>query len=312
MKDDRLLEMRVFKAVLDHGGFTAAAHALGASQPFVSRTIAALEARLGVKLLHRSTRGRRLTEEGQRYLQASSQIIDAVEQADQLASVGHAAASGDLRVSAPADLGTSLLVPLVPRFLDDNPGIRLSLQLSNEPVQLFEDNIDIAIHSGRIRDTMLRSHRLCELRHLIVGSPAYLKRRGWPEAPEMLRDHNCLLKQRASGVQDSWPFKIKGVHQEITVAGNLRSGHNRDLLALCLADFGIMRLCETIALPLTRSGALKILLGEFQSDTATIIHATYLPERQALPRLRAFLDMLVHAVEPTPWREKTAAAKDCI
>lgn len=104
--------------------------------------IAALETRLGIQLRLRSTRGRRFTEEGQRYLQASGQIIDAVERADQPASIARAAVTGELRVSTPTEFGTSQILPLVPGFLDNNPGVRLNLQLSNDPLNLIEDNID--------------------------------------------------------------------------------------------------------------------------------------------------------------------------
>src|SRR5580692_6803598 len=140
MNDRRLLQMQVFRAVVEHDGFTAAAHALESSQPFVSRTIAELERRLGAKLLHRNTRRRRLTAEGERYLATCREILGALDDAE-AAFAGHSIPAGDLRVSAPLGFGSDQVLPLLPTFLALHPDVKVHLSLTDAVVSLIDDNI---------------------------------------------------------------------------------------------------------------------------------------------------------------------------
>jgi DNA-binding transcriptional LysR family regulator len=149
MKDDRLLEMRVFKAVVESGGFTAAAHALGVSQPFVSQVVNNLERRLGVQLLHRSTRERRLTDEGERFLALSAGILEGIDLGEAQIISARAEPRGDLRVSAPLAFGMDQVVPRLPDFLTAFPQVKVHLSLSDSLVSLIEENIDVAIRMGR-------------------------------------------------------------------------------------------------------------------------------------------------------------------
>ena len=146
MKDDRLLEMRIFKTVVEAGGFTAAAHVLNVSQPFVSQTINSLERRLGVQLLARSTRTQRLTSEGERYLASCNDLLDAVDQAE--ARIRSSEPTGDLRVSVPQAFGIDQIVPALPGFLVAYPKLTVRFSLSDSQVNLIEDNFDVAVRMG--------------------------------------------------------------------------------------------------------------------------------------------------------------------
>lgn len=303
MKDSRLLEMRVFKVVVEAGGFTAAAHALGLSQPFVSQTVTNLEHRLGVRLLHRSTRGRRLTEEGERFLASSTRILDQIEQAEAEISAARQQASGDLRVSAPLAFGLDQVVPRLPAFLAEHPRVVLHLSLSDAVANLIEDNVDVAIRMGRLSMSSLMSRKLCDLQRIVVASPAYLAAHGTPRTPQDLGSHNCLMWEGELDHLNRWPFLTDGSPQFVPVSGNFRSSSGQTLFALCTAGVGIMRLAEHLALPAIASGALVPLLCDHQSQDDTAIHAVFLPERELLPRIRSFVDYLVDVFRRPPWTQ---------
>lgn len=190
MKDDRLLEMRVFKAVVEAGGFTAAANFLNVSQPFVSQSINSLERRLGVQLLHRSTRTQRLTSEGERFLMSCGQVLDSVEEAE--AQVRSGEPTGNLRISASHAFGMDQLVPALPRFLAAYPKLCVHFSLSDSNVNLIEDNFDVAVRMGRLQDSSLRSRKLCDLQRVVVAAPQYVAAHGKPVTPQGLSRHACL------------------------------------------------------------------------------------------------------------------------
>lgn len=301
MKDDRLVEMLVFKAVAETGGFTAAARLLGVSQPFVSQSLNNLEKRLGVRLLHRSTRTQRLTSEGHAYLASCRSVIEAIDRADQ--KVKSPEPEGDLRVSAPLAFGMDQIVPRLPAFLEGHPKVRLHFSLSDSLVNLLEENFDVAIRMGRLQDSSLVSRKLCGLQRVVVAAPKYLDKHGRPLAPQQLGEHNCLMWQAPREHLNRWPFLIEGKRHEVAVQGNFRSSDGTTLFQLCGAGVGIMRLAEHLALPAIRSSTLVPLLAEFQAQDDTAIYALYLSERQLVPRIRAFVDYLVAVFRTPPWAE---------
>lgn len=299
MRDDRLLEMRVFRAVAETGGFTAAAHLLGVSQPFVSQSITSLERRLGVQLLHRSTRTQRLTSEGESYLASCKRIIEEIDQAE--GQIRSPEPAGDLRVSAPLAFGMDQVVPQLPLFLEAHPKIMMHLSLSDSLVNLLEDNFDVAIRMGRLQDSALMSRKLCNLQRIVVAAPKYLAVHGTPVTPQGLDRHNCLMWQAPMDRLNRWPFVINGKREEIPIRGNFRSSDGTTLFQLCTAGVGIMRLAEHLALPAIKSGTLVPLLSDYQAEDDTAIHALFLPERKLIPRVRAFVDYLVDVFQAPPW-----------
>lgn len=299
MKDDRLLEMRVFKAVVEAGGFTAAANFLNVSQPFVSQSINSLERRLGVQLLHHSTRTQRLTSEGERFLMSCGQVLDSVEEAE--AQVRSGEPTGNLRISASHAFGMDQLVPALPRFLAAYPKLCVHFSLSDSNVNLIEDNFDVAVRMGRLQDSSLRSRKLCDLQRVVVAAPQYVAAHGKPVTPQGLSRHACLTWESPREHLNQWPFMLNGQIEKVAVHGNFRSTDGTTLFQLCVAGVGIMRLAEHLALPAIRAGKLVPLLAEYQAKDDTAIHAVYLPERQVVPRIRAFIDYFVDTFREPPW-----------
>ncbi|MBO9537449.1 LysR family transcriptional regulator [Herbaspirillum sp.] len=301
MKDERLLEMQVFKAVADHGGFTAASHVLGASQPFVSRTLNNLEKRLGVALLRRSTRQVHLTEEGRIFLASCNRIIGDIELAEgQISSTG-ASASGDLRITAATSFGMDQVVPLLPEFMETYPNVRVRLSLSDNLVDIIGSGVDVAIRMGHLQDSMLLSRKLCHLQRLIVAAPSYIARHGAPKTPDDLRRHNCLQWEAPMDHLNHWPFIVDGQRISVEIRGNFQFTSGMSSVEMVLAGVGMTRMAEHFALPAIRSNKLVPLLTEYQAQDDTAIYAVYAKERHVHPRVRAFVNYLAEKFKEPPW-----------
>lgn len=299
MKDNRLVEMRVFKAVAESGGFTAAAHVLGSSQPFVSQKINELEERLGVKLLRRSTRVQKLTAEGEQFLASCNAILEGIDTAE--AQVKTSEPSGVLRVSAPLAFGADQLVPRLPQFLERYPGIKFQLSLSDSLVNLIEDNIDVAIRMGRLQDSALASRRLCELQRIVIAAPGYIEKHGRPVTPHGLSKHRCLTWHGPQSHLNRWPFLINGKYEEVLVEGDFASSSGMSLFQMCVDGVGIMRCAEHLALPAVRAGKVAPLLTDYVARDDTAIHAVFLPERRVVHRIRAFVEYCAEIFRVPPW-----------
>jgi DNA-binding transcriptional LysR family regulator len=301
MKDDRLVEMRVFRAVVEAGGFTPAARVLGVSQPFVSQTVQRLEARLGARLLHRTTRGHRLTPEGARFLAAARRVVDAVEQAEADWQDDPARIDGRLRVSAPIAFGLDRITPLMPGFLAHHPNLELDLRLTDDHENLIEGGIDVAIRMGALPDSGLLHRRLCALQRVIVAAPALVARHGLPRTPDDLGRLPCLAWDRGRAHLNLWRFVVEGQPRAFRATSRFQGNQGMSLFQMCVAGFGAMRMAEHLARPAIRDGRLVQLLADFTPIDDTAIHAVFLPERQVVPRIRAFVDHLVEAFRDPDW-----------
>lgn len=301
MKDDRLVEMRVFRAVVETGGFSSAARVLGASQPFVSQTIRRLEARLGAKLLHRTTRGQRLTPEGERFLGAARHVIGAMEEAEALWQREEAQIDGHLRVSAPIAFGLDRITPLVPEFLVRHPGLSVDLRLTDDHENLIADGIDVAIRMGRLTDSGLMHRRLCRLRRIVVAAPDLVARHGTPGCVEDLSHMPCLAWDSGREHLNRWSFERDGRSVTFHARSRFRSNQGMSLFGMCLAGAGIMRAAEHLARPAIRDGRLVQLLADHAPADDTAIHAVFLPDRDMVPRIRTLVDFLAGALRNPDW-----------
>ena len=301
VKDDRLTDMRIFRAVVDTGGFSAAAHSLNISQSTVSHAVGQLEQRLGVQLLHRSTRGHRLTDEGSRYYAAAGQILDDVDAAEDLIAGAAREPMGDLRLTAPLAFGSDQIVPMLPAYMAAYPRLRVHLSLSDAMVNLVEDQIDVAIRMGQLPSSSLAARQLCRLRRIVVATPAYLSQHGQPAQPQDLLQHNCLLWHSEREHLNRWPFLEEGISTTLQVRGSFRSSDGLALFRMCMAGVGVMRLAEHLALPAIRRGELRPLLQHCQAGDDGGIHAVFLPERRQLARVRSLIDHLVAHFAQPPW-----------
>lgn len=304
MKDDRLVEMRVFRAVVEAGSFTGAAHTLSVSQPFISQSLHNLERRLGVQVLHRSTRTQRLTSEGERFLMSCREILSGIEDAE--AQIRSGDPVGELRISAPRAFGLDQVAPALAAFVSCYPELTVHFSLSDTLVNLIEDNYDVAVRMGQLKDSSLRSRKLCNLQRIVVASPAYIAAHGSPVTPNGLGRHNCLMWDGQHDHLNQWPFMINGKGQKLPVQGKFRSSDGSTLFELCVAGIGIMRLAEHLAVPAIRDGKLVPLLSDYQAKDDSAIYAIYLPERQLVPRVRAFVDHLVGYFRTPPWQSDSA------
>lgn len=303
MRDDRLLEMRVFRAVVETGGFSAAAQVLGASQPFVSQTVRRLEVRLGAKLLHRTTRGQLLSPEGERFLEAARAVIGAVEEAEALWQCGEAQIEGQIRVSAPIAFGLDRVAPLIPDFLARHPNLSLDLRLTDDHENLIAGGIDVALRMGRLTDSSLMHRRLCRLRRIVVAAPELVARHGRPETARDLGRMPCLAWDSSREHLNRWSFMRNGEAVTFHARSRFRSNQGMSLFGMCLAGFGMMRAAEHLARPAIRDGRLVQLLADHAPADDTAIHAVFLPDRDVVPRIRAAIEFFATAFRAPDWEE---------
>ena len=301
MKDHRLVEMRVFRAVVETGGFSSAATALGASQPFVSQTIRKLESRLGTKLLHRTTRGQRVTPEGERFLAAARAVIGIMEEAEALWQRDEAQIEGPLRVSAPIAFGLDRITPLVPEFLARHPNLSLDLRLTDDHENLIADGIDVAIRMGRLTDSGLLHRRLCRLRRIVVAAPELVARHGLPRSIEDLSTMPTIAWDGSREHLNRWSFVRNGAPVIFHARSRFRSNQGMSLFGMCLAGVGVMRAAEHLARPAIREGRLVQLLPSHAPADDTAIHAVFLPDREVVPRIRTLVDFLTAAFRIPDW-----------
>jgi transcriptional regulator, LysR family len=286
----RLKQIETFVSVASRGSLTAAAAAEGVAPGVVSRRLDALEARLGVKLLLRTTRRVTLTFEGSAYLEDCQRILRELGDAEASVSLGGVKARGHLRISAPAGFGRRHVAPLVMQFLDANPEVTVNLDLSDRLVDLVNEGIDCAIRVGELSDSSLVSIRLAENRRVVVASPAYLERHGTPRALSDLAGHNCF----SLGQQRGWLFRDGERIVSIKVSGQLECNDGAVLHEWALAGRGLAwRSMWEVGEDLQR-GTLVSVLDEFAAPP-TGIYAVF-PQRKYLPlRVRLLIDHLKHS-----------------
>lgn len=287
--DNRAGEMMVFVRVVEAGSFSEAARLLLMTPSTVSKLIARLEARLGVRLIERSTRRLALTREGQFYYERSQALLGQLDETEQQIAQGGAEAEGVIRVTSSVTFGVSALEPILPEFLETYPKIVIDLSLSDDVVDLYLERTDIAIRVGKLRDSNLMARKLGETRRRIVASPAYLAKHGTPLTPGDLAGHNCLgfNFRRANPV---WPMREGGRIVERMLSGNLLANNGETLRRMAMAGVGIARIADYhLRGPIARGELIELLpdsdIGETDEIHMLFRGAQFLPAR-----VRAFLD----------------------
>ncbi len=216
---DRLKQLESFVAVSLKGSLTAAANAEGVAPAVIGRRIDALEERLGVKLLVRTTRRITLTHEGSSFLEDCQRLLIDIANAEGSVSAGGVKASGHLRITAPAGFGRRHVAPLVPRFVQQHADVSLSLNLSDRVVDIVNESVDCAVRVGDLPDSSLVSVRLADNRRLCVAAPAYLKRAGTPAHPSELARHECLVLSSDASQSRGWAFSVDGALTHLRPSG---------------------------------------------------------------------------------------------
>lgn len=290
--DNRAGEMMVFVRVVEAGSFSEAARLMLMTPSTVSKLIARLEARLGVRLMERSTRRLVLTEEGQFYYERSQALLGQIDETEQQIAQGGAEAEGVVRVTSSVSFGTTALEPLLPVFFEVYPKVIVDLSLSDEVVDLYLDRTDVAIRVGKLADSNLMARKIGETKRCIVASPAYLARHGTPKTPEDLIHHNCLgfNFRRAMPV---WPMREGGRIVERMLSGSLLVNNGDTLRRMAIAGVGIIRLADYHLRGPIERGELVELLADSDIGVVDEVHALYRGSQFLPARVRSFLDFMV-------------------
>lgn len=305
--DNRAGEMMVFVQVVEAGSFSEAARQLMMTPSTVSKLIARLESRLGIRLVERSTRRLLLTREGEFYYERSQRLLADLDETEQQIAHGGAEPEGLIRVNSSVSFGAAALEPILPAFFEAYPKIVIDLSLSDEVVDLYLERTDVAIRVGRLPDSNLVARKIGETKRRIVASPAYLERRGVPQTPEDLLNHNCIgfNFRRANPV---WPMREGGRIVERMLSGSLLTNNGETIRRMAISGVGIGRIADYhVRGPLAR-GELVEVLADSAITEADEIHALFRGAQLLPARVRAFLDFAVPRLQRFLAEEPTAIA----
>jgi len=289
---DQLAEMRVFVRAIERGSFAGAAGDLGLTPSAVSKLIARLETRLGVRLVNRTTRKLSLTSEGETYFHSGQRLVEAMDglEHEVAASAGHP--RGLLRINTAVSFGVQHLAPALIEFQERYPDVRVSMSLTDRPVDMHAEQIDVAVRIGPLDDSSLMSRKITEIERAICASPQYVERFGAPQSHEELARHRCIVFS-ASG-RARWPFKTAdGGLEQVQITGAFASDSLACMLQWALQGAGIARLPDFMVAAPIRSGTLVPLLVDEHHPARTPAFAVFPPGTQKVPKVRAFLDFMV-------------------
>ncbi len=290
---DRLTSMAAFVRAVDLGSFTAAAAALRISPQMVAKHVAALEDRLGARLLNRTTRKQSLTELGRAYCERCRLILAEAEAADTLAQDVRASPRGRLRVNAPVTFGVHSLMPLVTRYLRAHPEVQVDLTLSDRLVDPVEEGYEAVIRLGPVADTVLVARPLAPYRLVACASPAYLKQHGAPAHPTDLAGHECLGFAHWSGaLARRWQFTRDGRRFDAEAGGRLQVNNGAALLRAALDGYGIALGAEAAVRENLAAGRLLRVLPGYDGPCRPM-HLIFAADRRPTPKLRRFIDAVV-------------------
>jgi DNA-binding transcriptional LysR family regulator len=298
---DRLKQIETLVAVATRGSLTAAARAEGVAPAVIGRRIDALERRLGVKLLLRTTRRISLTHEGSAFLEDGQRLLADLANAEASVSAGGVKASGHLRVTAPAGFGRRHVAPLVPTFLAQHPDVSVSLNLSDRVVDIVNEGFDCAVRVGDLSDSSLVSVRLADNRRLCVAAPAYLQRAGTPRTPADLSRHECLCLSSDASQTRGWAFLVDGQLTHLRPGGRLDCSDGQVLHDWCLAGLGIAWRSTWEVEREVAAGRLVVVLDDYAAPPNGIF--AVLAQRKHLPlRVRLWIDFVKHSFgDPAYW-----------
>ena len=279
---DVMQSMAVFRRVAEAGSFSAVARESAMSQSSVSKHIAALEERLGTKLLNRSTRQLNLTESGTEYYHYCVRILNEFAEAEASVGKGKITPTGTLRLASPVPFGKAVLLPLLNDFLQQYPDIDIDYRMEDRNIDLVKEGIDLAIRVGPLEDSSLIARKIGSCMRFVVGSPEYFLKHGFPRHPSDLLQHDCLLYTQQK-TPKTWFFTSKQHGDEtVNVSGRFRTNSNEAMLGAALNGLGLAVLCDWHVNDYLHRGKLRAVLKDYQL-TPYDINAVY-PERKFVPQ----------------------------
>lgn len=295
---DRLQAMTTFVAVVDSGGFASAARKLNLSPPVVTRAVAELEDRLGLRLLTRTTRFVRVTDAGARFAEDCRRILADIEEAETVATGTHATPRGTLSLTAPVLFGQLYVMPILVRYLQQYPEVDAQCLFLDRVVNVVEEGIDVAVRIGDLPDSSLQATRVGRVRRVLVASPAYLAAHGVPQRPQELIAHTIVSAAGVTPVPE-WRFNDAGKPLLQRLQPRLRTTTNDSATTAAIAGMGITRLLSYQVAEYVRSGVLRIVLQDF--ETAPLpVHVVHHEGRRATQKVRAFIDLTVDTLRADP------------
>ena len=291
---DKLRAIHYFNQAVELGSLSAAARFFDVSTPSVTQLVGALEASLGVALLHRTHQGVAPTAEGERYYETSRRIATDLRELELRMAPRAAALRGTLTVGMRDAVGQTCVMPRIVRFLERHPAVDLTLRPVTKDTDVHEKDVDLTLQIGWPSDRDLVVRPLLQTRHLVVASPGYWARHGRPETPENLRPHDCLVVRSTGGTQlDRWTFEREGVRQSVDVRSRLFSDERNWLYEAAGAGAGVARLADVTLIEHVETGTLAVALSDWVSLEAPMIFASYRPGMRRSRLVRAFVDFLV-------------------
>ena len=287
---DRLAAMQAFVLVVDSGSFSVAARRLNVGQPALSKSIAQLEDRLGVKLLVRTTHGLTPTEAGLHFYERARRSIEEADEAELAARGASAGLTGKLRVSAAVTFARIHLMPRIPEFLALNPDLELEVVLDDRNIDLVREGIDVALRMGKLADSSLTARRIATCRHVVLGTPAYFERAGLPKAPGDLTAHETVIyAQRGGGAV--WLFRREGVELTVTLRGRLHVSAAEGVRAAVFSNAGIAITSEWMFTPEIVNGMVKPVLQDWELPPMEL-WAIFPAGRTAATKARTFANFV--------------------
>ncbi len=296
---DKFQEMRAFVAVVDAGSFVRAADVLDLSKSAVSRLVGDLEARLGTRLLHRTTRKLSLTPEGEVFHERCRQLLDGVEEAEAELTSQAGEAVGQLRVNVPVTFGLLHLAPLWPAFMALHPKVVLDVTLADRLVDLVDEGYDLAVRIARLQSSTLVSRQIASTRLILCASPEYLRRHGSPSHPAELA-HHAVIAYTLLSMGEQWEFEGPKGAVSVKVAPRMRTNSGDTCCAAALQHQGIVLQPSFLVGTHLASGALVEVLPEFRSIELAV-YAVYPSRKHVTPKVRALIDFLVEAFRMRAW-----------
>ncbi|TMU83238.1 LysR family transcriptional regulator [Pseudomonas fluorescens] len=290
---DRLSSMAAFVMAAEAGSYASAAQRLDMSAQMVAKHVAALEQRLGARLLNRTTRRQSLTELGQAYYERCKHIVSEAQAADSLAQIMNDTPRGKLRVSAPVTFGSYSLMPFVTAFLREFPEVEIDLHLTDRAVDLVEEGFEVAFRIGPLATASLTARPLAAYRLIVCAAPRYLAEHGTPQVPADLQQHECLgYAYWSRPVDHEWSFFNGAQVERVPVSSRLHVNESKALLSAAVDGFGIVLGPADFLEPALRRGELVRLLEGFEAPSRSM-HLLYTAHRQKTAKVRQFIDAAV-------------------
>lgn len=291
-----LNDLRLFLRVVETNSFTAAADILGIQKSTISRRIGQLEDDMGVRLLQRTTRKLKLTDEGQELFERCQPLVDELEQLPDFLSARHAEPQGRLRITMPPELAQFLTNELITEFMHAYPRIQLELELSTRVVNLVEEGIDLALRVGPLNDSTLIARKVASVGSGLYATPAYLETHGTPENPDDLTQHQCLGRLSANL---QWSFENWQDGAPVTIPARMKANSLAFIKEMALQGLGIARIPRLFCNKEVEQGALVPVLQEYQLPD-TELHIIYPSRRHLNPKVRLFIEHLLTRLRSHP------------